>query len=148
MKKAVIIAMRANRWALADDSGLEVDALDGAPGVYSSRYAGESADDDANNEKLLRALRDMPVRDARFRCVLALSSPAGRAQIVEGKCRGRIAIEKRGRNGFGYDPLFIPEGYEQTLAELGPDVKNSVSHRAAALREALARWSAILSEAG
>jgi len=150
---------------LADDSGLEVDALKGAPGVYSARFAasdgneggvsggsaGNSADAD-NNVKLLRLLNEVPweKRSARFRCVLGLtpvlasaqtaSSPVCyaeeselRTELFEGACDGRIGFAPRGQRGFGYDPLFIPEGYEQTFAELGDDVKNQISHRARAL---------------
>ncbi len=144
IKKAVVTAITTRRWCLADDSGLEVDALNGAPGVHSARYAGEPSDDHANNRKLQQALNGCNQRSARFRCVLALSAPCGKAQIVEGICEGYIAIEPRGDQGFGYDPLFIPEGYIHTMAELGPSVKQSISHRAAALRLALERWKTIL----
>ncbi len=144
IKKAVVTAITTRRWCLADDSGLEVDALNGAPGVHSARYAGEPSDDHANNRKLQQALNGYNQRSARFRCVLALSAPSGKAQIVEGICEGYIAIEPRGDQGFGYDPLFIPEGYIQTMAELGPSVKQRISHRAAALRLALERWKPIL----
>ncbi len=144
IKKAVVAAITTRRWCLADDSGLEVDALDGAPGVRSARYAGEPGNDAANNRKLLQALHDCTQRSACFRCVLAISAPSGKAQIVEGKCAGSIAVTPRGDQGFGYDPLFIPEGYDHTLAELGPPVKNRISHRAVALRQAVERWGAIL----
>jgi len=145
-------------FVLADDSGLEVDALNGAPGVHSARFAaldtgakGNSADKD-NCAKLLRLLRDVPAekRTARFRCVIALTPVAEltepsaspvcyadelelRTQLAEGACEGRIIFEPRGNGGFGYDPLFVPDGYEQTFAELGEDVKNQISHRARAL---------------
>ncbi len=144
IKKAVITAIATRRWCLADDSGLEVEALDGAPGVHSARYAGEPCDDQANNRKLRQALKGCNQRTARFLCVLALSSPSGKAQIVEGVCDGHIAAEPRGKHGFGYDPLFIPENYTQTMAELGDSVKNSISHRAAALRLAIERWKVVL----
>lgn len=120
---------------LADDSGLEVDALGGEPGVRSARYAGTHGDTAANNHKLLEQLQDVPVakRTARFRCVIAIARPDARVEIAEGACKGRIGFEPHGTNGFGYDPLFIPDGYKQTFAELGTDVKDKVSHRARAL---------------
>lgn len=146
IKKAVVTAIATGRWCLADDSGLEVDALGGEPGVRSARYAGEPSDDQANNRKLQQALIGCNQRAARFRCVLALSSPRGKAQIVEGVCDGYIAMEPCGHHGFGYDPLFIPEGYAQTLAEMGDTVKNRISHRAMALRLAIERWKTILTQ--
>ena len=139
----------ADVWVLADDSGLEVDALEGAPGVYSARYASEegegNADDSANNAKLLRNLTDVPPakRTARFRCVIAVVSgePGSETQFFDGKCEGAIALEKSGNAGFGYDPLFIPEGYSQTFADLAEEVKNRMSHRASALAE-MKKWLA------
>jgi XTP/dITP diphosphohydrolase len=141
---------RATRlFALADDSGLEVDALQGAPGVHSARFAavgcrrpGNCSDAD-NNAKLLRLLKDAPAdqRTARFRCVIALAtvraSPAGlrRPQMFEGVCEGRIGLAPRGSEGFGYDPLFLPAGFEQTFAECGVAVKSRLSHRARALAQ-------------
>lgn len=123
--------------ALADDSGLEVDALDGAPGIYSARYAGEDGDDAANNRKLLAALAGVPPaqRTARFRCVIALLRHAADPMplIVSGTWEGRILDAPRGENGFGYDPLFLPEGLERTAAELGKAEKNRHSHRGQAL---------------
>lgn len=121
-------------WVLADDSGLEVDALGGAPGVRSARFAGETASDEANNAKLLRQLegRTGAERSARFRCCLVLISPAGTEEVFEGVCEGRIAERPAGSEGFGYDPLFVPAGYEATFAELGAPVKNRISHRARA----------------
>lgn len=123
---------------LADDSGLEVDALGGEPGVHSARYAGKQGDDAANNRKLLEMLKNVPSekRTARFRCVIAIAGPEGNAAIAQGACEGRIGFEPRGNNGFGYDPLFVPDGYEQTFAELGSDVKDKISHRARALEQA------------
>ena len=129
---------------LADDSGLEVDALHGAPGVHSARFAAmdinENSPDGDNNAKLLRLLKDVPLekRSARFRCVIALveinrPSAIGHRQLFEGACEGRIIFSPRGQNGFGYDPLFVPDGFDQTFAELGDAVKNQVSHRAKAL---------------
>jgi len=126
-------------FVLADDSGLEIDALGGAPGVHSARYAGGdgNAPDDANNAKLLRELADVPDgnRGAQFHCVLALVAlgQAAKVRTFEGIFRGRIAQAQAGRGGFGYDPLFIPEGHDLSFAELGPDIKNSISHRARAL---------------
>ncbi len=144
IKKAVEIATATGCWALADDSGLEVDALDGAPGVYSARYAGESCCYEANNEKLLRELQDKKDRSARFRTVIALSDPGGSAQTVEGECPGVIIEELRGINGFGYDPLFVPDGYAETFAELASEEKNRISHRARALHAAHDAWSELL----
>ncbi len=129
---------------LADDSGLEVDALDGAPGVYSARFAAMdssqgNASDLANNEKLLKLLRDVPddQRTARFRCVLALlESPFKMTQsprLFSGHCEGTIATERYGTEGFGYDPLFFPDGHELSFGQLGSDIKNQISHRAAAM---------------
>jgi XTP/dITP diphosphohydrolase len=125
--------------ALADDSGLEVDALAGAPGVFSARYAGVGATDAANNAKLLAALRDVPAarRAARYRCVAAFVDPAGGRELWRaGACEGRILTAPRGEGGFGYDPLFSLEtgGRERTMAEIDVDEKNSLSHRAAAFR--------------
>lgn len=144
VKKAVEIAQAAGCWTLADDSGLEVDALDGAPGVYSARYAGEPCDYAANNEKLLRELAGKADRTARFKTVIALSDPDGNAKTVEGACPGRIIDELRGTNGFGYDPLFIPDGYDETFAELDSSIKNKISHRANALAAAHAAWGELL----
>ena len=141
-------------FVLADDSGVEVDALNGAPGVHSARFAAldkdENSKDADNNAKLLRLLKDVPAekRMARFRCVIALmpvphekiesASPVCFAdefepQLFDGACEGKILFEPRGQNGFGYDPLFVPDGFTQTFAELGEDVKNKLSHRAKAL---------------
>jgi XTP/dITP diphosphohydrolase len=129
---------------LADDSGLEVDALNGAPGVHSARFAAlnknENAPDADNNAKLLRLLQNVPLekRTARFRCVLALveinpQSAIRNPKLFDGTCEGKILLEPRGQDGFGYDPLFVPDGFDQTFAELGEDVKNQSSHRANAL---------------
>lgn len=144
VKKAVEIAKATNCWAMADDSGLEVAALDGAPGVYSARYAGEECSYSANNEKLLRELADKEDRSARFRTVIALSDPEGNVKTVAGECPGVIIEELRGTNGFGYDPLFVPDGYSETFAELDSEVKNRISHRARALQKAHDAWSDIL----
>lgn len=140
-KKARELAVATGLWALADDSGLEVDALEGAPGVLSARYAGEPADDEANNRKLLGAMEGVANRTARFRCAIALSDPEGRVSSVEARCEGRIADAPRGRNGFGYDPLFIPEGSGQTFAEMDEAEKNRISHRGRALELAAHEWT-------
>ncbi|MCE9613054.1 MAG: RdgB/HAM1 family non-canonical purine NTP pyrophosphatase [Lentisphaerae bacterium] len=139
-KKAVTLALATGHWTLGDDSGLEVPALGGEPGVYSARYAGEPVSYPANNAKLLARLGDGTDRRARFRCVLALSDPSGHARTVEGRCEGVITEAPRGTHGFGYDPVFVPEGHHQTFAELDPAYKNKISHRAAALRAADAAW--------
>ena len=135
LKKATEIAEVAAVPCLADDSGLEVDALDGRPGVRSARYSGEGATDASNNEKLLDELREVPdqQRTARFRCAIAVVDAEGREiATVDGACEGRIAHGPKGTHGFGYDPLFVPDGYTQTMAELGPETKNQISHRAIA----------------
>lgn len=121
--------------AISDDSGLEVDYLGGAPGVVSARYAGEGVSYDDNNRKLLAELSGAGPgrRRARFRCVAAYAGP-GIERAVEGICEGRIADACRGTNGFGYDPLFIPDGYDKSFAELPPGVKNAISHRSRAFR--------------
>jgi non-canonical purine NTP pyrophosphatase, rdgB/HAM1 family len=138
IKKAVISAELSGCITLADDSGLIVDALGGAPGVYSARFAGPDASDDNNNRKLLGMLRNVPKdqRTARFVCVIAVASPDGRVQTVEGVCEGRIGTEHHGQGGFGYDPLFIPAGYLKTFAELTDTEKNMISHRGRALAAA------------
>lgn len=133
-KKALHYARYAGCTALADDSGLEVDALQGAPGVYSARFAGETADDTANNKKLLEELVLIPAgqRQARFRCVLAVATPEGRCMTVDGVCSGTIGFAPQGELGFGYDPLFVlPNG--RTMAQLSPEEKNILSHRGRAL---------------
>ena len=144
LKKARELCRASGLWTLADDSGLEVAALNNAPGVYSARYAGEPCSYPANNAKLLRELEGKADRRARFRCVIALCAPDGREWTVEGRCPGRIIDELRGANGFGYDPLFVPDGFEQTFAELDGASKNRISHRGNALRRAAAEWRAWL----
>lgn len=135
LKKARALCRWFGGMALADDSGLEVEALKGAPGVRSARYAGPGATDEDNNRKLLSAMAEVPPaqRQARFRCVLALVHPDGREWVFEGSCEGTIALEMRGSQGFGYDPLFLLPQEGKTFGELGPEVKNRVSHRAKAL---------------
>lgn len=137
IKKAATLAKLTGEWLVAEDSGLEVDALNGDPGVRSARYAGEKATYAENNRKLLRAMEGIPPegRTARFRCAIALASPQGLLFVVEGQCEGRIAQEARGEQGFGYDPVFYLPDYGKTFAELGPAVKNQISHRAQALKK-------------
>ncbi len=144
LKKARELCAASGLWTLADDSGLEVVALDNAPGVYSARYAGEPCSYPANNAKLLRELAGVADRGARFRCVIALCAPDGREWTVDGGCEGRIIEETRGAHGFGYDPLFVPDGYEKTFAELDGATKNRISHRGRALAAAAAAWHALL----
>ena len=122
---------------VADDSGLEVDALDGAPGVYSARYAGEQGNDQANIEKLLDALEETPwhERTARFVCCAAYVAPGEELHTEEGEVRGHIAVSPFGDNGFGYDPLFVPEGFEATFAEMEPVEKHEISHRGRAFQK-------------
>ena len=136
--KARAAAKASGHWALADDTGLEVDALNGAPGVYSARYAGKERDYPANNTKLLKEMVQVPPekRTARFRCVVAIASPQGELLLAEGKLEGRIATKATGSNGFGYDPLFIPQGRDITLAQLSFEEKNGISHRADSLQKA------------
>ena len=134
--KARYYCQHTGEYCLADDSGLEVDALDGAPGVYSARYAGEQASDEENNQKLLSALTAIPTqrRTARFRSVLALAGPDGSLMLAEGVCEGIVLFEARGTGGFGYDPLFLMQDQRKTLAEMTLAEKNLVSHRGNALR--------------
>ncbi|HEX3032815.1 MAG TPA: XTP/dITP diphosphatase [Bacillota bacterium] len=138
VKKARETAAATGLLALADDSGLEVDYLKGAPGVYSARYAGPQKSDADNNARLLRELEGVPAaeRTARFRCVIAVSSPEGRVEVTDGSCDGQIGFEPRGTGGFGYDPLFLVPEYRATFAELDLDIKNRISHRGRALRAA------------
>lgn len=120
---------------LADDSGLTVDALNGEPGVYSARYAGLEKNDQKNLEKVLEKLKDVPKekRTAAFVCTIAFAEPGEETIVVKGKCQGIIAKEPKGTEGFGYDPIFIPDGYDETLAQLGAHIKNKISHRRRAL---------------
>ena len=143
--KAIQVAKATNAWALGEDSGLVVPALNGQPGIYSARYAGEPANDDANNTKLLAELARYPDahRDGYYVCTAALSDPHGNVQaMVEGRCHGVIASQRRGTGGFGYDPLFLIPELHQTFGEVSPRVKQALSHRARAmvkLRPALQR---------
>ncbi len=144
VKKAEALCHATGLWALGDDSGLEVDALGGAPGVRSARYSGEPTDYARNNTKLLRELAGRADRSARFRCVIALARPGEPTLTVEGRCEGRIASAPRGAGGFGYDPLFVPDGRDRTFAELPAEEKHAVSHRGRALRRAREEWGALL----
>ncbi|TWU16596.1 RdgB/HAM1 family non-canonical purine NTP pyrophosphatase [Allorhodopirellula heiligendammensis] len=148
-KKASEQAQHLGRWVLAEDSGLSVDALDGRPGVYSARYAGEHGNDAANNQKLLSDLRDVPAekRGAQFNCHLSLADPAGQVHLTaSGICRGRIAESLSGSAGFGYDPLFIIGEYHRTFGELDLSVKRAISHRSRALRRFLPQLSRLIQQ--
>jgi XTP/dITP diphosphohydrolase len=136
--KAVAASKQLPTLVIADDSGLEIDALGGGPGIYSARYAGANATDRDKIDKLLRELARVgatpDARRARFRCVVALARHGNLLGTFEGIVKGRIAYEPRGNSGFGYDPIFVPEGFEQTFGELPKKVKNTISHRAQAIR--------------
>ncbi len=135
--KAETVCQKTGMLALADDSGLEVDALNGAPGIYSARYAGQQGDDAANNRKLLENMKNIPLenRQGRFVCALAAVFPEGTTIVVRGTVEGYIDFEEKGNNGFGYDPLFLIPTYQQTFGELGPVIKNSMSHRGRAIEQ-------------
>lgn len=134
LQKAQYIQDKFGLDCFADDTGLEVEALDNAPGVYSARYAGPGHDSEANMQKLLQEMKGKTNRKARFRTVIALII-GDKQYCFSGIVNGTITTEKKGENGFGYDPIFIPEGYEQTFAELGDFVKNKISHRAKAVEQ-------------
>lgn len=138
--KAVAGMKASGMPCIADDSGLEVFALDGLPGVMSARYAGGHGDDSANNEKLLRELENASDRSARYVCVICMAFPNGHEIVARGECRGTILKEARGEGGFGYDPLFFFPQFGKTFAEITADEKNEVSHRKAALREFEKIW--------
>ena len=131
LKKARGVSRYTSEAVLADDSGLEVDFLNGEPGIHSARYSGPEATDESNNRKLLGKLQGVPreKRGARFRCILVLYSPDGKSESFEGAWRGEITLEPRGAMGFGYDPLFLDPSRDLTAAELPPDIKNGISHR-------------------
>lgn len=141
-KKAMAFHRQTGYPALADDTGLEVEALEGAPGVHTARYAGPNATPADNNVQLLQELIDKESRRARFRTVVAFVDGDGEVHTFEGVCEGRIASAPRGQGGFGYDPVFTPEGETRTFAEMSPDEKNAISHR----KEALHRFAAYLQE--
>lgn len=136
-KKADEIMKLCGKITLADDSGLMVDYLGGAPGVYSARFAGEDGNDEKNNDKLLKLLDGVPAKErtAKFVSVITMVYPDGTVLSARGECPGRIITVPTGDGGFGYDPLFVPEGYDKTFAQLTPEEKNAISHRAAALVE-------------
>ncbi|HTZ39464.1 MAG TPA: XTP/dITP diphosphatase [Syntrophales bacterium] len=141
LKKAKEVSRYTSEVVLADDSGLEVDILNGEPGIQSARYSGPAATDETNNLKLLGKLQGVPKekRDARFRCVLVLHRPDGKSESFEGTWRGEITFEPRGIMGFGYDPLFLDPAQGLTAAELPPDIKNRISHRGQAFAK-LKEW--------
>lgn len=150
--KAVAFARASGLISLGDDSGLEVDGLNGAPGLYSARYAGSSASDADRRAKLLQELRHTPVSapplyTARFRCVVAVAQPTGPINFFEGVCEGEIIFEERGANGFGYDPIFYLPEYGRTMAELPSELKNRISHRGRAVRAAKTFLENLLSTA-
>jgi len=144
VKKAVLSARTSGLWALADDTGLEVDALDGRPGVHSARYAGSEATYADTLEKLLQEMDGQDDRRARFRTVIALSAPDGRYGTVNGICEGVITETARGTGGFGYDPVFLPDGMIQTFSEMDLAAKNMISHRGRALYRARDAWGGFL----
>jgi XTP/dITP diphosphohydrolase len=147
--KATQQALHLRRWVLADDSGLEVDTLSGAPGVFSARFAGTNATDQQNNEKLLDQLGTTPLetRTAHYVCHVAVADPTGTVRAESHDlCRGRIRFEPSGANGFGYDPLFEVVEYHRTFGELGPHVKQAISHRSRALRAILPKVLALTAE--
>jgi len=137
VKKAAAVSRQTSRMAIADDSGLAVDALQGRPGVFSSRYAGEKATDAERYQKLLKEMAGTPQgkRGASFICAMAVASPKGKVEVVEGECRGEIAFAPKGSHGFGYDPVFYLPEWGKTMAELEAEVKNRISHRAQALEK-------------
>jgi len=132
LKKARELSKKVDYMVMADDSGIFVDALNGAPGVYSARYGGEDGNDDLNNETLLKNL-DGKDRTASFQSVIALITEDKKEYTVKGICKGKVLEEKKGDNGFGYDPLFVPDGFNETFAELDGEIKNSISHRRRAI---------------
>ena len=148
IRKATAYARLSGLWTWADDSGLEVDALDGQPGVHSARYAGPGASDEERYRLLLQRLADVPPdrRSARFRCVVAIATPDGRVETAEGRCEGEIISTPRGTHGFGYDPVFYLPERGMTMAELPPEEKNRISHRARAAQAARAILERMLAE--
>jgi len=138
IQKALAASKASGRLAVGDDSGLEIDALKGEPGPYSARFGGGILSDHEKNLRILNLLQEIPDdrRGAAFRCVVAIASPRGVLKVVEGICRGTIVRNPRGGGGFGYDPIFVPADYHKTFAELSPEIKNRISHRARALEKA------------
>ena len=143
-QKALFTAKALGLAALADDSGLVVEALGGAPGVHSARYAGEGASDEANNRKLLEAMEGVDNRKAAFECLIALAVPRGPALIYEGRCEGEITREGLGANGFGYDPVFYYPPLKKTFAQISREEKNSISHRGRAMAELRREFDKVL----
>lgn len=143
-KKARECSLQTGLWSVADDTGLEVAALEGAPGVYSARYAGPEAGYEENIRKLIQEMEGKADRSARFRTVVALSSPKGETLTVDGECTGDILETPRGHGGFGYDPVFQPSDYRETFAELSADEKHRISHRGRAFRAAREAWPDLL----
>jgi XTP/dITP diphosphohydrolase len=146
-KKASEVARQLTQWVIGEDSGLMVDALQGAPGIYSARYAGEPGNDERNNAKLMHELANVPEakRTAHYVCSVALSDPSGQVRLqVEATCGGRIIMEPRGTNGFGYDPYFLVPEYHRTFGELDAAVKRHISHRARAFERFIPKLLAIL----
>lgn len=137
IKKAKALSKNTDYMIIADDSGLFVDALNGEPGIHSSRFGGEEGNYKKNNEKLLEELKNIPIekRTGSFRTVIALIKEDKEIITVEGECKGRIAFEYKGKGGFGYDPLFIPDGYDKSFSQLGEEEKNKISHRGKALEK-------------
>lgn len=148
--KAEETAKILGKWVISDDSGLEIDALNGEPGVYSARYAGEPKDDEANIDKALNGLKDVPEgsRDARFRCVLAIAGPDIETKTFSGSCDGSILFGRHGENGFGYDPIFYVPSEGKAMAELTPAEKAAISHRGVAMRKFEKELPNLIGEAG
>lgn len=144
IKARTLKAMKPGTWVVADDSGIEVEGLGGMPGVHSARYAGEKASDAENVAKLLKMvqIRTAGNRKAQMKCVLVAYDPSGAEHVIEGVIHGQIAPNARGKGGFGYDPVFIPDGHDKTYSELGATVKNQTSHRSQAIRSLLAKIQA------
>lgn len=148
-KKATEVAVALNQWVIGEDSGLQVDALQGAPGIYSARFSGENATDEKNNEKLMAELAGIPTekRTAGYVCSVALSNPDGQVRLaIEGTCRGRITTEPRGSGGFGYDPYFLIPEYHRTFGELSALAKHQLSHRARAFARFIPELQKLASE--
>lgn len=137
IKKAATISLFTGKLVMGEDSGIQVRALKNAPGIYSARFSGEGATDKKNNDKLLRLLKNVPLkkRQARYRCFVALTDDKGIVDVISGSCQGMIALKPKGANGFGYDPLFVPKGFDRTFGELEVQVKSRISHRARALKK-------------
>jgi XTP/dITP diphosphohydrolase len=148
LKKARFYSKQFGKLTLSDDSGLEVDRLKGMPGIYSARYAGGRATSREKNEKLLKEMEGFPLskRGARFKCAIAIATPDGREAVVEGSCRGKIGFRLMGKNGFGYDPLFVLPQYGKTMAQLSLEEKNRISHRGKALRRLRNRIKTLISK--